>query len=63
MGWARESGIGYQTMHRIDSTKGPLSGSNETLEAIRKDLEAKGIYFLENGETVLAAGVALKLVN
>ena len=66
LGWtatdlARESGISYPTIQRIDSTKGSLSGRYETIEAIRKALEAKGIQFLENGETALGAGVVLKV--
>lgn len=65
LGWtaadlARESGISYPTIQRIDSTKGTMSGRYETIESIRKALEAKGIQFLENGDTALGSGVALK---
>jgi len=65
LGWtaaelAKESGVSYPTIQRIDATRGPVSGRYETIEAIRKALEAQGIQFLDTGETALGAGVALK---
>ncbi len=57
---ARASSVSVPTIQRIDSTKGKVAGRYETIEAIRKALEAQGIQFLDTGETALGAGVALK---
>lgn len=64
LGWkasdlSKASGVSIPTIQRIDSTRGKVSGRYETIEAIRKTLEAEGIQFLENGETALGYGVAL----
>ena len=57
---ANASGVSVPTVQRIDSTRGMVSGRYETIQAIRKALEAKGIQFLESGETALGDGVVLR---
>lgn len=66
VGWsaaklAEESGISYPTIQRLDATRGVVSGRYETIQSIRKALEAKGIQFLESGDTALGDGVVFKL--
>lgn len=65
VGWkvtdlAANSGVSVPTIQRIDATRGPVSGRFETIEAIRKTLEAAGVQFLELGQSALGAGVAMK---
>lgn len=65
LGWTAtdlgsKSGVSYATIQRIDATRGPVSGRFETIEAIRKALEAEGIQFLENGQAALGTGVAIR---
>lgn len=68
LGWtaadlAERSGISYPTVQRLDATKGPVGGRHETVEAIRKALEAEGVQFLETGQVAGGSGVALKGVK
>lgn len=68
LGWkandlAEASNISVPTIQRLDSTKGQLSGRYETIEAIRKALEAEGIQFLENREVSNGVGVSLATDN
>ena len=63
LGWtaadlAERSGVSYPTVQRLDATKGTLGGRYETVEAIRKALEAGGVQFLEAGTAAEGAGVA-----
>jgi len=63
LGWsaadlAARAGISYPTMQRIDATRGPVTGRYETIEAIRRALEAQGIQFLEGGQVAAGPGVA-----
>ena len=65
VGWsaadlAEKSGVSYPTIQRIDATRGPVSGRYETIEAIRRALEAAGVQFLEGGQVAAGAGVAIK---
>ena len=65
LGWtasdlAEKSGVSYPTVQRLDATKGPVGGRHETVEAIRKALEAGGVQFLEKGNAAAGSGVALK---
>ena len=65
VGWhikdlAEASGVSVPTVQRMDSAVGPAPGRNETVMAIRKALEAKGIQFLDNGEVAGGPGVAIK---
>lgn len=65
LGWtasdlAERSGISYPTIQRLDATKGPVGGRHETVEAVRKALEAGGVQFLETGHVTAGPGVALK---
>lgn len=65
LGWtaaqlADASGVSYPTVQRMDATKGAVSGRHETVEAIRKALEAQGVQFLEAGQVATGPGVALK---
>lgn len=55
---AELAGVSFTTISRFETEKGGLQHSSA--EAIRKALEAQGIQFLENGETALGAGVALR---
>jgi len=45
-------------MQRIEATRGPVTGRYETIEAIRRALEAQGIQFLEGGQVAAGPGVA-----
>lgn len=65
LGWtaadlAERSGISYPTIQRLDATKGPVGGRFETVDAVRRALEAAGIQFLEAGGVSAGVGVALK---
>lgn len=65
LGWtasdlAERSGISYPTIQRLDATKGPVGGRHETVEAVRKALEAGGVQFLETGQVTAGPGVALR---
>ena len=65
VGWtaadlAVSAGVSYPTMQRLDATKGPVGGRHETVEAIRKALEAQGIQFLEAGQVADGPGVAVR---
>lgn len=65
LGWtaadlAERSGISYPTVQRLDATKGLVGGRHETVEAIRKALEAGGVQFLEAGQVAAAPGVAMR---
>lgn len=65
VGWsaadlAAKSGVSYPTIQRLDATRGPVSGRHETVEALRKALEAQGVQFLEGGQVAAGPGVALK---
>jgi len=65
LGWtasdlAEKSGVSYPTVQRLDATKGPVGGRYETVEAIRKALEAHGVQFLDGGEVAVGPGVALR---
>ena len=64
VGWtaadlARESGVSYPTVQRLDATRGQVSGRHETVQAIRKALEAQGVQFLDAGQVAAGPGVAL----
>lgn len=64
LGWtaadlAEASGVSYPTVQRMDAAKGLVSGRHETVEAIRRALEAQGIQFLESGQVAAGPGVAL----
>ena len=64
VGWtaadlAKHSGVSYPTVQRMDAAKGQVSGRHETVEAIRRALEAAGIQFLERGQVATGPGVAL----
>lgn len=63
IGWtaadlARESGVSYPTVQRMDATRGQVSGRHETVQAIRKALEAQGVQFLDAGQVANGPGVA-----
>ena len=56
-----EAGIPLITLRRIEGRpdhKGLVS--EETVEAIRKALEARGIQFLEDGQVAAGVGVAVR---
>lgn len=57
---ADASGVSYPTVQRLDAARGPLSARHDTVEAIRKVLEAHGIQFLEDGQVSSGPGVSLK---
>jgi predicted transcriptional regulator len=57
---AARAGVSYPTIQRIDATRGPVSARYETIDAIRKALEAAGIQFLEAGQVAVGPGVAIK---
>jgi transcriptional regulator with XRE-family HTH domain len=64
LGWtaaelAERSGVSYPTVQRMDAARGMVSGRHETVEAIRKALEAGGVQFLEFGQVAAGRGVAL----
>lgn len=63
LGWtasdlAERSGVSYPTVQRLDATKGQVGGRHETVEAIRKALEAGGVQFLDAGAIAGGPGVA-----
>lgn len=63
LGWtaadlAEKSGVSYPTIQRLDATKGPVGGRFETVDAVRKALEAAGIQFLNVGSVASGNGVA-----
>lgn len=65
LGWtasdlAERSGVSYPTIQRMDAARGPVGGRHDTVEAIRKALEAHGVQFLEAGQVAGGVGVALK---
>ena len=65
LGWtaadlAERSGISYPTIQRLDATKGPVGGRFETVDAVRRALEAAGIQFLEAGGVSAGVGVSVK---
>jgi transcriptional regulator with XRE-family HTH domain len=65
LGWtaaelAERSGVSYPTVQRMDAARGMVSGRHETVEAIRKALEAGGVQFLESGQVAVGPGVALR---
>ena len=65
LGWkakdlAEAANISVPTIQRLDSTKGPLSGRYETIEAIKAAFAAAGIQFLTSGEVAQGAGVAMQ---
>ena len=65
LGWkasdlARNSGVSYPTIQRLDSTTGTISGRYDTIEKIRVTLVKAGVQFLDTGEVALGAGVALQ---
>jgi transcriptional regulator with XRE-family HTH domain len=65
LGWtasdlAERSGISYPTVQRLDATKGPVGGRHDTVEALRKALEAGGVQFMEAGAVAGGPGVALR---
>ncbi|MEH6751748.1 MAG: helix-turn-helix domain-containing protein [Paracoccaceae bacterium] len=65
LGWtaadlAKQSGVSYPTIQRLDATKGQVGGRHETVEAVRKALEAGGVQFLETGQNSVGPGVALR---
>ncbi len=57
---AKLAGLSVPTVQRLDSAKGPVPGRHETVEALRRPLEAKGVQFLEGGQVAVGPGVALK---
>lgn len=57
---ADAAGISYPTVQRLDAARGPLSARHDTVEAIRKALEARGIQFLDDGQVASGVGVSLK---
>lgn len=63
LGWsqgdlAEASGVSLPTIKRLEPGDDPLSGSFQSIEAIRRALEAAGVIFVaENGE---GPGVRLK---
>lgn len=64
LGWtaadlASASGVSYPTVQRMDAARGQVSGRYETVEAIRRALEAQGVQFLEGGQVAAGPGVAL----
>ena len=64
LGWtaaalAKQSGVRYPTVQRLDATKGQVGGRHETVEAIRRALEAQGVQFLGSGQVATGPGVAL----
>ncbi|WP_035025253.1 helix-turn-helix domain-containing protein [Gemmobacter nectariphilus] len=64
LGWtaadlAKASGVSYPTIQRMDAAKGQVSGRHDTVEAIRRALEAQGVQFLEGGQVAAGPGVAL----
>ena len=64
IGWkakdlAEAANISVPTIQRLDSTKGPLSGRYETIEAVRAAFALAGIQFLASGEVAQGAGVAI----
>ena len=65
LGWtaadlAERSGVSYPTVQRLDATKGVVGGRHDTVEALRKALEAGGVQFLEAGAVAGGPGVALR---
>lgn len=56
---ADASGIGWATVQRLESKDGPLSGYEQTHDAIRSALEAQGVQFLESGNVAAGSGVAM----
>ncbi len=65
LGWtandlAKQCGVSYPTIQRLDSTKGQLSGRHDTIEAIRSAFTNAGIQFLKSGDVATGPGVALK---
>ena len=53
---AELTGLHRNTLSKLDQGAGKTS----TIQHVQLALEAKGIQFLENGETALGAGVVLK---
>ena len=52
--------VSVPTLQRMDSAKGSVPGRYDTVEKVKKALEAKGIQFLEKGTISHGAGVARK---
>lgn len=63
LGWSQvelshAAGVSLPTIKRLEPGDDPLTGSHQTIEAIRRALEAAGVIFVaENGE---GPGVRLK---
>ena len=63
LGWtaqelAERAGVSVPTVQRLDSAKGSAPGRHETVERVRKALEAGGVQFLEAGGVAAGPGVA-----
>jgi predicted transcriptional regulator len=52
--------VSVPTVQRMDSAKGPVPGRYETVQKVTQALEAKGIQFLDEGDTSNGVGVALQ---
>ena len=57
---ADEAGVSVPTIQRMDSAQGSVPGRYETVEKVRKALEARGIQFLEDGQVAAGVGVAVR---
>lgn len=57
---ADASGVSYPTVQRLDATRGPVSGRHDTVAALVRALEARGIQFLDDGQIATGPGVAMK---
>ena len=57
---AEAADVSLPTVQRMDSSTGPVPGRYETVEKVRRALEARGIQFLENGQVAEGNGVAIR---
>lgn len=57
---AKNSGVSYPTVQRLDATKGQVGGQHATIEAIRQALEGAGVQFLNAGDGAQGVGVCLR---
>lgn len=65
LGWtaaelAKQSGVSYPTIQRLDATQGEVGGRHATIEAVRKCMESQGVQFLDQGDVAKGKGVALE---
>jgi hypothetical protein len=55
---AEQAGLGLSTIKRLESARGPVGGTAESVWAVQRALEAGGVMFID-GDDRAGAGVRL----